>query len=170
MKADNIVIGIKISLWGALKLRLAGIANVLEKGLQEGAEKPLDVGTIRINKYTGKPEMCVSIERLGTKPDEINDEWVDYTADLLYHTMGICPKCGEIYSLIKFRQKMIEEAKKIKEEEKTKTKEDTGEGANYTHRHDTRVLDEAQNAINARIKEAEDAGLDPAMLFLEKDD
>ena len=47
----------------------------------------------------------------------------------------------------------------------TKTKEDTGGGANYNQRHDTRVLDETQNAINARIKEAEDAGLDPAMLF-----
>ena len=39
MKADNIVIGIKISLWGALKLRLAGIANVMEKGRQQEEEE-----------------------------------------------------------------------------------------------------------------------------------
>lgn len=163
MKADNIVIGIKISLWGALKLRLAGIANVLEKGLQEEEEKPLDVGTIRIDEYNGKPEICVSMEI--TKSGPVNVEWVDYTAYLLYHTMGVCPRCGEIYSLTKFKQKAGERAKKIKEEEKAKTKEDTSGGDNYNQRHDTRVLDEAQNAINARIKEAEDAGLDPAMLF-----
>ena len=116
MKTDNIVIGTKISLWGALKLRLAGIANVLEKGLQEEAEEPLDVGTIRINEYNGEPEMCVSMEI--TKSGPIDVEWVDYTADLLYHTMGMCPRCGEIYSLTKFRQKAREEAKKIAEEEK----------------------------------------------------
>jgi hypothetical protein len=165
MKADNIEVSImvKLSLWSALKLRLAGIANVMEKDRQQEAEKPFDVGDIRINEYNGKPEICLSMEI--TKIGPIDVEWVDYTAYLLCHTMGVCPRCGEIYSLTKFKQKAGEEAKKIMGEEKAKTKEDTQGGNNYNQRHDTRVIDEAQNAINARIKEAEDAGWDPAMMF-----
>ena len=150
MKVDNIVIGLKISLWSALKLRLAGIVNVLEKDRQQEAEKPLDVGIIRINEYNGKPEICVSMEI--TKSGPINVEWIDYTADLLYHTMGVCPRCGEIYSLTKFKQKAGEEAKRIMEEEKAKTKEDTQGGTNYNQRHDTRVLDEVQRSIDAIAK------------------
>lgn len=171
MKADNIEVNIMVnlSLWNALKSRLAGIANVMEKGRQQETGKPLKLDGIRINKNTGKPEICVFMEFSTTKPYRIIDEkWVDYEINLLTHTFGMCPGGGEIYPLIRFRQKAIEEAKKIKEgemAEKARTKEDTHGGVNYNHGHDTKVLDEAQNSIDARVKEAEEAGLDPALLF-----
>ena len=66
-----------------------------------------------------------------------------------------CPRCGEIYSLTKFKQKAGEEVKRIAEEEKAekvKTKEDTQGGNNYNQRHDTRVLDEVQRSTDAIAK------------------
>ena len=156
MKVDNIEVSImvKLSLWNALKLRLAGIANVMEKDRQQEAEKPRKLDNIRINKDTRKPEIRTMITWSTTKPGEIKDEtWEDYEINLLAYTLGVCPLCGEIYNLIKFKQKAEEEAKKVKEE-------------NPNHVYDNRPNEGGtQDWVDERCKEAEDAGFDPALLF-----
>lgn len=164
----------KLSLWSALKLRIAGIHNYIEKERQQETEKLPDVNDIRINKYTGKPEVCVLIERSSTKPFEIIDErWEDYDTNLLSHTLGMCPGGGEIYPLIRFKQKAAEEAKKIKEEAHNHDHNDMlgKEDAEPDHVHriskdgvPVHIVDR-RDWVDRRIEEAEEAGLDPALLF-----
>ena len=167
MKADNLEVNVmvKLSLWNALKLRLAGIANVMEKDRQQEAEKLPDIGDIRINKHTKRLEICIFVERSTKKPYRIIDEeWADCDAHLLDYTLGVCPQCGGLYSLIRFKQKAEEEAKKVKEEDHNHGH--SNKVGSHNHGHSNKVgRGDASTWVDVRCKEAEEAGIDPALLF-----
>lgn len=116
-KVKDIEMGVvvKLSLWSAIKLRIAGVNNYIEKERGEEAKKVVDVNDVRINSRTGRPEVCIAVERVGVNPKEPNTVWVDYEEDLWKYTLGACPNCGDIYRLRDFRAKAIEKIKEIKE-------------------------------------------------------
>lgn len=63
------------------------------------------LGDIRINKKTGKPEVCncINFSQDGTI---ITSIWQDYKTELLCTTPGMCPNCQELHTLDDFRHSL----------------------------------------------------------------
>lgn len=95
----NITIKLHISLWDALKMRLAGIPNLEEiKQIGEEAEgKKYNLWDIRRNKDTGLIEVLTSIT------EEFC--WDDYDTSILGSKLGMCPKCNVVFPLLAFRER-----------------------------------------------------------------
>lgn len=135
IKCDTITINIEghLSLWSAIKLRIAGLSNPYEKA--EGGEDKGDETTteediilipknmfeqdkeeeeeentlnnIRKNKETGELE----INRVYITPKELIDDkndtethWEKYEKAFLRHRLGRCPNCNVLYTLLKFQE------------------------------------------------------------------
>jgi hypothetical protein len=75
------------------KLSNAGLAP------EKTTEEP---GTIRLNDRTGKVEICAIGYISNEGPTKI---WVDYDAELLAQTMGMCPRCHASFFLLNFKRR-----------------------------------------------------------------
>ena len=62
-------------------------------------EEKIELGDIRINKNTSKPEMCTEVVY---GADGIEITWSDYAAELFKMSWGMCPDTHEIHSLQHF--------------------------------------------------------------------
>lgn len=131
----TISIKVRISLWDALKLRIAGSGarqaieksredNKAEEDKKRRVEEELEninkagvapekiqeeTGTMRLNKRTGKVE--ISSVAYSSEVG-ISNIWVDYDKDLLANTFGRCPNCYASHSLMTFRKGIISEEEK----------------------------------------------------------
>ena len=65
-------------------------------------KKEIELGDIRINKKTGKPEVCESIT-FSQDGTIIRAIWQDYKIELLGTTHGMCPNCQILHTLDYFR-------------------------------------------------------------------
>lgn len=112
-----ITVKVHISLWAALKLRIAGskIRQIIEKvqednRVEEDENKAEDnVGNVRIDEETGKVEVCSEVY---LSKEGFTEIWGDYDKNILTNTLGICPKCHSLYSLFNFRRMALIEERK----------------------------------------------------------
>ena len=70
--------------------------------METNKKEKRDVGDIRINSQTGKPEMCTEV--IYQKGRSIESTWEAYDLYLLHTTLGMCPKCHTIYPLERFKE------------------------------------------------------------------
>ena len=103
----------------------------------------IELGDIRINKTTGKPEVCVSITNSAI--------WQDYKTELktelLWTTNGMCPNCQILHTLDYFRHGLeLYKINHLREEEIAK-KQDVLEDKIET------LLDTFNTEVGIRVKE-----------------
>lgn len=65
-------------------------------------KEAIELGDIRINKKTCKPEVCKSIT-FGQDGTINRAIWQDYKTELLWTTHGMCPNCQILHTLDYFR-------------------------------------------------------------------